>query len=41
LIVEDGALGPLLSSFTLLGAPPLQRVPAVTELPAGAGRLQP
>jgi len=40
LIVEDGALGPLLSAFTLLGAPPLQRVPVVMELPAGAGRVR-
>jgi len=37
LIEENGALGPLLSSFTLLGAPPSQQVPAVAALPVTGG----
>jgi hypothetical protein len=35
LILEDGALGPLISSFELSGAPPQQQVPAVVPLPLG------
>ncbi len=35
LILEDGALGPLISAFELSGAPPEQTVPAVVPLPLG------
>jgi hypothetical protein len=35
IIEEDGALGPLLSAFQLVGAPPLEQVPAVVPLPLG------
>jgi hypothetical protein len=35
LIAENGALGPLLSSFTLVGAPPAEKIPAVVQAPIG------
>lgn len=35
LIAENGALGPLLSSFTLVGAPPAQKIPVVVQAPIG------
>lgn len=33
LTIENGLLGPLLSAFTLVGAPPSQQVPNVVQLP--------